>query len=409
MKKLSCLFIFLIGISTFGFSKNFFAQRFFELQVGVPVSFSNNVLSFDDIMKEQLVIDLTKLSDSISPNGADIVIQSTPYFAMNFNIAVVHVGFSIGLDVYEKMNVSKDLFDFLGKGNEIGKPINVSINNYTDAFLYAEADLGINFGRFNIHAIPGIFMPVISSSGSLANVTFENKEDGSLDLLIKSNAEFLSNVDFVKINQLNVSEFLNDLSSGIGFDLGGQLSIPFGKTVLSAKARIPIVPGQLQYKMTNSVEKSLTINTAEIVSGDAQLNLNDLKIDNEDFNLTSSKLSEKVSINRPLKFNVFAKYSPIGNLLNLCAGGGIGVYHPFLSDNFMYPEYYLSAGINLIDMLKFTVSTEYSSQIFKHQIAFAVNIRLVEFECGASLQSTDFSKSFSNNGFGAYAIVSIGF
>ena len=121
MKKLSCLFIFLIGISTFGFSKNFFAQRFFELQVGVPVSFSNNVLSFDDIMKEQLVIDLTKLSDSISPNGADIVIQSTPYFAMNFNIAVVHVGFSIGLDVYEKMNVSKDLFDFLGKGNEIGK------------------------------------------------------------------------------------------------------------------------------------------------------------------------------------------------------------------------------------------------------------------------------------------------
>ena len=117
--------------------------------------------------------------------------------------------------------------------------------------------------------------------------------------------------------QGTIAAIIVGLSSGIGFDLGGQLSIPFGKTVLSAKARIPIVPGQLQYKMTNSVEKSLTINTAEIVSGDAQLNLNDLKIDNEDFNLTSSKLSEKVSINRPLKFNVFAKYSPIGNLLNL--------------------------------------------------------------------------------------------
>ena len=47
----------------------------------------------------------------------------------------------------------------------------------------------------------------------------------------------------------------------------------------------------------------------------------------------------------------------MGNVLKLCAGGGMGVFHPFLTDSFVYPEYYFSAGINMFDIIKASIST----------------------------------------------------
>ena len=99
----------------------------------------------------------------------------------------------------------------------------------------------------------------------------------------------------------------------------------------------------------------------------------------------------------------------LAGLLEFRGGVGLGVYHPFLEDAFPYPEYYLSAGLNFLDFLKAKVSTEYTNQLFKHQFAADLNIRIIEIECGVSLQSTNLAKSFSKTGFGGYAVVSFGF
>ena len=381
-----------------GYSKNFLSERFFEFQIGVPVDFSNNAISFDDIFKKELTLDLAKIANEMPSEGLNLIVDTKPYVALNLNIAFIHIGMSAGVDVYEKMGISKDFFDFLGKGNEVGETLTFDFNNYTDLFAFCEADVGIDFSNFSIHVTPSLFAPIFSSSGSVAKVTFLNDEEGNINLNMNTNFSVYSNFDMYDEN------FLSDLfSNGNGFDVGVSASLPFGrKLVFSGKARIPIVPGSYQYKYSSYYEATTTMNLL-----DSSLNSSETNGNIKDF--SKEVLEEKIYINRPMKFNLYADYLLMGNVLKLRAGGGMGVFRPFLTDSFVYPEYYFSAGINLFDFIKASISTEYTSQIFKHQIALGINVRLIELDCGVSLQSTNFMKSFSNNGFGAYAIVSIGF
>ncbi len=381
-----------------GYSKNFLSERFFEIQFGVPVDFSNNAISFDDVFKKELTLDLAKIANEMPSEGLNLIVDTKPYVAINLNIAFIHLGMSAGVDVYEKMGISKDFFDFLGKGNEVGETLTFDFNNYTDLFAFCEADVGIDFSNFSIHVTPSLFVPIFSSSGSVAKVTFLNDEEGNINLNMNTNFGVYSNFDMYDEN------FLSDLfSNGNGFDVGVSASLPFGrKLVFSGKARIPIVPGSYQYKYSSYYEATTTMNLL-----DSSLNSSETNGNIKDF--SKEVLEEKIYINRPMKFNLYADYLLMGNVLKLRAGGGMGVFRPFLTDSFTYPEYYFSAGINLFDFIKASISTEYTSQIFKHQIALGINVRLIELDCGVSLQSTDFMKSFSNNGFGAYAIVSIGF
>lgn len=381
-----------------GYSKNFLSERFFEIQFGVPVDFSNNAISLDDIFKKELTLDLAKIANEMPSEGLNLIVDTKPYVALNLNIAFIHIGMSAGVDVYEKMGISKDFFDFLGKGNEVGETLTFDFNNYTDLFAFCEADVGIDFSNFSIHVTPSLFVPIFSSSGSVAKVTFLNDEEGNINLNMNTNFGVYSNFDMYNEN------FLSDLfSNGNGFDVGVSASLPFGrKLVFSGKARIPIVPGSYQYKYSSYYEATTTMNLL-----DSSLNSSETNGNIKDF--SKEVLEEKIYINRPMKFNLYADYLLVGNVLKLRAGGGMGVFRPFLTDSFTYPEYYFSAGINLFDFIKASISTEYTSQIFKHQIALGINVRLIELDCGVSLQSTDFMKSFSNNGFGAYAIVSIGF
>ena len=398
MKKIYSLFLVLSVILSMGYSKNFLSERFFEIQIGVPADFSNNAISFDDIFKKELTLDLAKIANEMPSEGLNLIVDAKPYVAINLNIAFIHIGMSAGVDVYEKMGISKDFFDFLGKGNEVGETLTFDFNNYTDLFAFCEADVGIDFSNFSIHVTPSLFAPIFSSSGSVAKVTFLNDEEGNINLNMNTNFSVYSNFDKYDEN------ILSDLfSNGNGFDVGVSASLPFGKKlVFSGKARIPIVPGSYQYKYSSYYEATTTMNLL-----DSSLNSSETNGNIKDF--SKEVLEEKIYINRPMKFNLYADYLLVGNVLKLRAGGGMGVFRPFLTDSFTYPEYYFSAGINLFDFIKASISTEYTSQIFKHQIALGINVRLIELDCGVSLQSTDFMKSFSNNGFGAYAIVSIGF
>lgn len=398
MKKIYSLFLVVSVIISIGFSKNFLSERFFEYQIGVPVDISNNAINLDDIFQKTLTLDLTKIAEEMPSEGLNIIVNTKPYMAINLNIACIHIGMKAGVDVYEKMGISKDLFDFLGKGNEVGETLTFDFNNYTDLFAFCEADVGIDFDKFSIHVIPSLFAPVFSSSGSIAKVTFLNDEEGNIIFTIDTDVSVYSNLD--AFNEKMVSDLF---SSGTGFDMGVAASLPFGsKLTFSGTARFPIVPGSYKYVYSSSYETTMTMNILDSASNssDSDGNIQDL---------SKEVLNERVYINRPMKFNLYANYYPMGNIVQFCAGAGIGVYHPFLNESFVYPEYYLSAGVNLIDLIKASISTEYTNQIFKHQIAFGINIRLIEIDCGVSLQSTNLMKSFSNNGFGAYAIVSIGF
>lgn len=416
IKKLSCLIILLLGIISAAFSKNFFSERYFEMQFSIPFDISNNVFSLNDILKEEVTIDLKEIANSVPKDGLNLVVKAKPQVGFNLNIAAVNIGMHYGLDIYEKMGISKDLFDFLGKGNEVGEEITVALKNNTDVFFVGDLNVGIKAKRFSISVNPSIFIPVFSVSDSAVTASFLNNDKGDIIVNLKSDISAYSNINFSSLLGENpqklAEDIVDDFFSGMGFDLAGAVALPFGKnTVISADLRVPIVPGSYKYRTPISFEKGFEMNISNMVNnsedssliketGDSELNFDNMK---------SETLTNKKYINRPLKIHAYANYTPFLNLVEFCAGGGLGVYHPFLEDAFVYPEYYFSAGLNLFNFVKAKLSTEYTDQIFKHQVAANVNLRLVEVECGISLQSTNFIKSMEITGLGGYVIVSLGF
>lgn len=396
MKKLITFLAAVFFFLSVSFAKNFISKRFFEIQLGVPVDFANNTMNFDEIFVKDLCIDLKKIADDVPDEGFNLIAITNPYFGINFNFGPVHVGTNLELDVYENLSVSKALFDFLGKGNEIGKEDKVDVKNYTDIFVALNLDVGIEFKKFSLFLNPSVFVPVMSSSKTNIQLAFVNDENGNVNFSADTNLNMFSNL---MLNSSNQDDMINDLIKGIGFDLGGSLTFPVNKFLVTATARIPVIPGSYKYNM------NMTTNTGY------QVSLSDFSTkDNSNGNsATVSELSEKQYINRPLKVNAYVDYKMLAGLLEFRGGVGLGVYHPFLEDAFPYPEYYLSAGLNFLDFLKAKVSTEYTNQLFKHQFAADLNIRIIEIECGVSLQSTNLAKSFSKTGFGGYAVVSFGF
>lgn len=396
MKKIIAFLALSCCIFSLAFSKNLFTKRIFEIQVGVPLDFSNNTLSFDDIFVKELCIDLEKIANDVPDEGFNLLAMANPYFGFNLNIGPVIVGSSLGLDAYEKMSISKDFFDFLGKGNEIGQEQNFDVKNITDVFFVADAKVGIEFKKFSLIVKPSLFVPVISSSKTNVSASFVNDENGNVNFSATTNLNLFTNIS---INSENGDFDVQELFSGMGFDLSGELTFPIKKLLFTASARIPVVPGSYKYNMNITTNNGYQVSLSDFTSTD-----NSTGTTRETYSL-----EKKQYINRPLKINAYVDYKMLAGLLEFRGGAGFGVYHPFLEDAFCYPEYYLSAGINFIDIIKAKISTEYTKQLFKHQLAVDLNLRIFEIECGASLQSTNILKSFSKTGFGAYAIVSIGF
>ena len=77
------------------------------------------------------------------------------------------------------MSISKGLFDFLGKGNEIEKEHKVDVKNYTDIFVALNLDVGIEFKKFSLFLNPSVFVPVMSSSKTNIQLAFVNDENGN--------------------------------------------------------------------------------------------------------------------------------------------------------------------------------------------------------------------------------------
>ena len=72
MKKLILSFVVFTSLICASFAENFFAHRFFEIKVDVPVEVSNNLLGITDIMKKDVVIDLAEIADNVKDKGAAV-------------------------------------------------------------------------------------------------------------------------------------------------------------------------------------------------------------------------------------------------------------------------------------------------------------------------------------------------
>lgn len=391
MKRLLSIITLLLVISSVS-AKSFFSDRYVELQVGVPVSFSTNALPLKDVFKKDLVIDLREIAEKMPDEGFIATFNADPIVAMNFNFGKIFVGMSTGFEVFERFSLSKDLFDFLGKGNTIGQSIDVTMENNIDVFFDINLDVGVKFKRYDLHVKPTVFVPIVSMMGDAGKVSFVNDDKGNFNVKMNSDMNFRYSFD---PDDIEVGSLLH----GMGVDIGASFRHPIGERLETEfDARIPVVPGRLDY-MSN-VKYNMEYNMSFMDMANAQ---------STNTETTTKSKGDVFYINRPMKFTSYIEYSPLGYLLLLKGGLGLGVYHPFIQGMTFYPEYYLGFELNLGNILKICLSDEYTNRVFKNQISMDVNLRIIELEAGVSLQAASFTKSFIGTGYGAYVLFSIGY
>lgn len=393
MKRLVSILTLSILCLCSTFAGNFFEKRYFELQMNVPVNVSNNAIKLEDVLKKEVVIDLSEIAAKLPKEGLVVNASAYPDFAMNIRAGNVFVGMSTGLDVYERLGISKDLFDFIGKGNQVGESIDIDLNNCADVFFHYDIEVGVKVKKTDVHIRPAIFVPIVSMAGEVGKATFVNDSEGNIAANIHADFNIYS-VDFD-----NPENIINDLSKSIGFDIGGSYTKSFNpRADLIIDFRIPVVPGKLNYLTKFSMDMDYSMNIMDFG-----------EVTNSTSNESTTERIKPYKVNRPLKLNGYINYKLFGKLLSVRAGGGLGVYHPFGDGWTVYPEYFVGTVFNLADVLKFNASMEYTDRIFRNQLGATVNLRIVQVDAGASLQSADFAKSFTGTGYGAYAIVSLGF
>lgn len=389
-----CLFFFTVSFSA---AKSFLSDRYFEIQVGVPVNISNNILPVRELLKEEVYVDLPQISKEIPNEGFVFTSTISPFYAMNIKTPVFDFGMSFGIDIYEKFSLSRDIFDFLGKGNQIGESIDVSINDYTDIFAAFEFDFGFKTKKVNFNIVPAAFVPMLSISGTVGQVSFVNDSEGNISMNYFTEMDMYTNLS--NLGSSISPDSLPFAFEQFGFDLALNANIPLSdKLSLGTDLRIPIIPGRLTNK--NSYYISCDFSTSFLDITNIDMNSDFDSIDNEPTVLL---------VNRPLKGFVYFEYLPIGYMLTLRLGAGLGVHNPFLDGSFAYPEYFFGSTIDFYGFCKLALSTEYTDQIFKHQLGLTFNLRIIQIDTGVSLQSASFEKSFSTAGFGAYFVYSVGF
>jgi len=402
MKKiLACLFAVSV-ISTAAFSKNFFSQRFFEVKVGSNVDFSNNLFALNDFMQKDLVIDLRKIADECPDKGFNMRADAAPSLALNLNIGSVHVGLSTGVEVYNSMTIGKDLFDFLGYGNKVGETLDFSFRNDSDIMAVSQLDVGFKLGSLKINVKPAVFLPLISVRDGGGSATVLNDTDGKLDINVDMNmnvyscVELKSNDGKIEIDQDTIQ---TALLKGYGFDLGGGVAYSLSKSFfVEGTCRVPILPGHLYHKSTITSGTEYKMELKDF--GNSEKTEREMTVTNEEANLV---------VHRPLKVNVYADKNLLGTLFNARGGAGFGIRRPFSEDAKFYPEYYLGFTLNLAEIFKVRVSSEYTDQLFIHQLGTTLNVRVFQLDLGVSTQSSNFKKSLAVAGVGAYAYVSMGF
>ena len=406
MKKIFALIISITVICSALSARNFFSGRFFEIKVGTGLGLSNNLIAGNDIFQKDLVIDLKKLADECPDDGMNLIANATPGVEVNFNISKLHIGLSAGAELYGKFNIGKDLFDFAGYGNQIGETIDLSFTAETDMFAYSQLDLGWDVRKFKLHIKPALFVPILSTRGNGGTVSVTNGADGSIHAAVDVNTDVYSPIDLEHaqsyFNQITSSgNILNSpLFAGYGFDLGAYLALPFSKSLsLDFDVRIPLAPGHIYKKSTVTSHYSYDAKFSEISKGES-VQENPTFTGYQDADLT---------IHRPLKFNVYLDKNLLGTLFNAHVGGGFGIRHPFADDAQFYPEYYVGLTLSLIDLFKLGVSTQYTDQVFIHQLGTTFSLRFVQVDLGVSTQSSNFKKSFEGAGVGAYAYMTVGF
>ena len=433
MKKIALSFVLFISLIGASFAENFFAHRFFEIKVDVPVNVSNNLVALKDVLQETAIIDLREIANNVSLDGAAIKANAFPTFGLKLDIPRgLILGLSVGAQADVGVGLSKDLFEFLGKGNvDMGNDFEMSASNtYADVFATATLNGGWNFKKSKLEISATAFSSIahFDATDTTARIYMDN-ENNTTGFEANVSAKGYTAVNTEDMS--NVNAILSSINGNMGFDLGAKYQRDLFRFLsVGASIQMPLVPSRLNIGYTVDYNYKKEFNLDQMIgkegsssgeSGSSTEVPKEEESDEDDDSFLGKPvvLETPYAIHRPLKLGISADFHPFGTLLSTSGYLGIAVRHPFASainkangganETQFYVDYSIAGRLSLWNVLSLSLSHSYMDQIFKNELAVALNIRLVEVDAGVSFQSPTFTQSFTGSGIGAFVTVCVGF
>lgn len=379
-------------------------HRYFQIGMKTDFGASNNFFNVKDLFKKELEIDLNEVSDKMPEGGwkLNVFLNSEVYIGFDLKNKL-DINICSGLEGYGEAVVSKEMFDYIGKGFKLYEPLSVGGSVCFDSFAYSEISVGFDLFGFHVSVVPAFIRPLIHVESQRANLSYVNSYDGSLNVGAFAQLRYYSFTDLEPIFDGTFSSVSSDAWLGWGFDLGLNVEHKIFNTLQGgAYIRIPFIPGHL----THSADVLYGFNfylpgMKEMFNGD----YNDPEyIENEKVYGSEGKY-----VSRPFRTGIQLAWRPFGRWCTFGALGGLGVKYMFTKDAVSYFEYDLSCEMRFVHMLGTWVKTQYKNELFKHELGLLFNFRVCELDLGVSVQGADFVNSFKGSGAGAFVNLAIGF
>lgn len=380
-------------------------HRIVEFGVSASGGFSNNTLKAEDFLKKEAVIDTAQIAEFVPDNGFQINMNGLASSFFNLNLYDgFHLGFEAGVEASGDFNLSKDIFDFLAKGVNVGQTISVDAKSDSDAFYYMNAAVGWNAGSFHFELVPTLVLPLVHAHAKKAKGYFVNEADGSIvsNVTLEMELNTITSMQPFFDDNFSSKKLTDDMKQGWGFDIGFSIERPiFDMLQGMLYARIPVVPGTLSY---STLMKSTMTYQVEGIKSMFESGTSSPEWKNED----KVYSEEKLKLSRPLRVGGQVAWRPFGRWISFDGMLGFGIKYPYTSEARFYAEYNASAYMSIAHVIGVKASTGYSDEVFKHSVGLILNFRVFELNAGVSVQGGDFANCFKGSGAGAFATICVG-
>ncbi|MDR0411650.1 MAG: hypothetical protein LBH75_06725 [Treponema sp.] len=382
-------------------------RRFVEFGVNGSVGLSNNFAGLSDILRKNIMLDMSELADRIKTDGWNINMNVNADVFFNFNISP-RWGFGFSSSVSGDINatLSKSLMTLLAKGN-ISNPsqsggVSVSGGVFTDVGLDMHGRF-LKDNKLKVSLIPSMFVPVVYIPKS--GITYQlNAHDaltvtagGKIEVFTPIYTESIVENSSFNMDVLNINSILGQ--RGFDFTLTAEYDLFPWLNVGGGFTHIPLSPAVLENRMSATLPNGVIIDGSGLIEGatDNLINIPDLEIVYDKKNL---------KIIRPMRFDIYADYKPFNrNLFIIRPNIGFTVFTPEDKARFN-----ATLGVSLnTPVLLIHASSGYDELLWKHKLWLGLNLRVIEIDVGLHLSSQDFKQSFDMSGAGITVGVKLGF
>lgn len=431
MKKLLAIIAAALLAPPF-FADIYSPHRYVEFGAGLSLEEGQNIYGLSDIFVKNLVVDLPEIYSSMGNGGFYLNLGETANLHFNVNINGYGAGLKVSESLSASMNISKDFFKLLAKGNDLDTQVDTKMSANIESYIDASLPIYFRIKKMKITMTPSYFIPLLYLPNPSATLSYITNSNGKVSAKAHADFSLYSIIDLEKgivysdeekglLSSFDVSS-LGSISNLVqdtllstdgcgGVDLALQVEFPLSQKLdCGIYTNVPIFHGVLKNCLSGSADFSASTEgflnhfTGDDTSGDA------FEMDYSISGLKST--SDWYYVNRPFRLGAELAFRPFGSWFTIHPKVGVAVRNPFGNDfdiSSIYPEYSLSADFNLFKILGASICTEYTDKVFVHSLNLFLNARVVEINIFAGTSSADFLKSFNLSGLKAGVGFSFGF